>query len=270
MKIIEEFMRGKISEELCEDSYVITESFAAVIDGVTSKSDFRYEGKTTGKLAAEIVKGVIEQMPEDITVDRMVERINQRMEEVYREIDFPYDRGELGMQAACIVYSDFYREIWMIGDCQALVDGKFYENPKKSDILLSEVRAMLITAQIREETGTVLSDISADVRKTILPWGLKATIFANDDSTEYGYSVINGKKIPQTLIPVISLGEGCHEIVLTSDGYPEVAGTLALTEEKLADVLKNDPECYLNYRSTKGLAKGGKSFDDRTYIRFTI
>lgn len=53
MKIIESKTEGKSPGRLSEDILVIMPDFIAVIDGVTPKSNFTYEGKSTGRLAAE-------------------------------------------------------------------------------------------------------------------------------------------------------------------------------------------------------------------------
>ena len=63
ISIIEVFCKGKSANKVCEDLYAISDSFVAVIDGVTSKSDFLVNGKTTGRLAAGIIKDVVEAMP---------------------------------------------------------------------------------------------------------------------------------------------------------------------------------------------------------------
>ena len=57
---MEEYKEGKAGEKECEDELFLSKHFVAVIDGVTSKSDFRYQGKTTGKLAAETIRFVFE------------------------------------------------------------------------------------------------------------------------------------------------------------------------------------------------------------------
>lgn len=54
MKIIESKTEGKSPGRLSEDILVIMPDFIAVIDGVTPKSNFTYEGKSTGRLAAEL------------------------------------------------------------------------------------------------------------------------------------------------------------------------------------------------------------------------
>lgn len=63
MEILETFCKGKSIQSPCEDAYVITDSYVAVIDGVTSKSDFILNGKTTGKLAADTISSIIEKLP---------------------------------------------------------------------------------------------------------------------------------------------------------------------------------------------------------------
>ena len=273
IKILETFKKGKVNERLCEDAFFQSENYIAVIDGVTSKTDFLYHGKTTGKLASEIIYRVLETLRGDEPLREIVERVHGEITAFYAQIDFPSDRGEKGLQAACVIYSAFYREIWMIGDCQAVVDGEVYLNPKKSDVVLSEMRSLILSTleQERRNTAGLYREEWEEhdaAREIILPWILRATIYANDDTTEYGYSVFNGQAIPESLIKVIRLREGAHEVILTSDGYPEVKETLRKTEENLKEILIHDPGCYKKYLSTKGVKKGQTSFDDRTYVRF--
>ena len=266
IKILETFKQGKINQELCEDAFFISDAYVAVIDGVTSKSDFRYEGKTTGKLAEEIIYRVFETLKGEESLQRIIEQINREYESFYQRVDFPYNRAERGLQAACVIYSSRCRQIWMIGDCQASVDGRVYLNTKKSDEILADVRSLILS--IRDKEGGTEGDQEA--RDIILPWILKSTSYANDDTSEYGYSVLNGQEIPDRLIKTISLDDQAHEIILTSDGYPKVKETLRASEGYLEQILKDDPGCYRRYRSTKGIREGQSSFDDRTYVRFTV
>ena len=54
-QIVESFLKGKHAETDNEDAIFINPAFAAVIDGATSKSDFRKNGKTTGQWAVQCV-----------------------------------------------------------------------------------------------------------------------------------------------------------------------------------------------------------------------
>lgn len=273
IKILETFKKGKVNDLLCEDALYQSDHYIAVIDGVTSKTDFLHDGKTTGKLASEIIYHVFESLHGNEAMAEVVERINHEIMAFYDHIDFPYDKGEKGLQAACVIYSSFFREIWMIGDCQAVVDGNVYLNPKKSDVILSEMRSLILSTLEQERRGPAARyqeerEDYDTAREIILPWILRATIYANDDTTEYGYSVFNGQAIPENLIKIIRLGGGEHEVILTSDGYPEVKENLTKSEESLKEILIQDPGCYKKYLSTKGVKKGQTSFDDRTYVRF--
>lgn len=273
IKILESVRIGKMNEELCEDELFLSEHYIAVIDGVTSKSDFLYEGKTTGKLAAEIIFRVLNNLHGKEDIEEIIEQVNQEFALFYEKTLFHESRREKGLQATCVIYSSYRRKIWMIGDCQAVVDGKIHLNPKKSDTVLSQMRSLVLHTLKMEasneptETNLEEHDVARDL---ILPWILRVTVYANQENTEYGYSVMNGERIPSSLIKTISLDEQEHEIILTSDGYPEVCKTLEESEACLQKLLEQDPGCYKKYLSTKGLKKGQNSFDDRTYIRFLV
>lgn len=108
MKVVEHFIKGKKGLEKCEDALFISEHFVAVIDGVTSKSDFTYNGKTTGKLAAELIKEQLECLEEDATIQTFLAKVNRCFDAFYNRISFPYEKSEKGLQAVCVVYSRWH------------------------------------------------------------------------------------------------------------------------------------------------------------------
>ena len=59
-------------------------------------------------------------------------------------------------------------------------------------------------------------------------------------------------------------------MVLASDGYPCLCDTLAESERLLSDLLHSDPLCIGTHCATKGWMEGSFSFDDRSYISFTV
>ena len=266
MEIIETFRKGKSPEKVCEDLYAITDSFVAVIDGVTSKSDFRSNGKTTGRLAAEIIKSVIQTMPRDITLKGFLAAVNEHFTRMCDEYPYLKNNRDKGMQAVCAIYSDYYREIWMIGDCQVMVDGREYRNNKPSDEILSNMRSLVISCMRSDHTEQESMDAA---RSIVLPWILESTKFANRADSPYGFALINGEEIPDSLIRKIALDSLDHEIILASDGYPFLKNTLAESEHCLKQTMLTDPACC-TFLSTKALCKCDDSFDDRTYIRFVI
>lgn len=270
MHIIEHSCIGKSETKLCEDVCVISDNFIAVIDGVTSKSNFLYDGNTTtGRLAANIIRNVIERSHKEISLLELLDSFNSAFAQQSKQIPFLQNNSEKGLQAVCAVYSDYWREIWIIGDCQVMVDGTLYHNPKKSDSLLSKMRSFIIDCLVADNPNIPIEQHLSTARNAILPWIVKSTQFANNSSSEYGYALINGSPIPQSLIQKIKIDHSRHEIVLASDGYPILEKTLALSEARLQTLLENDPSCQ-SFPSTKALEPGNRSFDDRSYIRFMI
>lgn len=271
MRIIEKFIKGKKSQETCEDALVYNDNFVAVIDGVSSKSNYSYDGMTTGKISSNIVKNVIYNMDGKIGLNEFIDLVNSEYDSFYKNNSFDLDVSKHGLQSMSVVYSDYQKKIWLIGDCIAVVNGVTYENPKKSDIVLSELRSMLINAyllrnNLEESQYFNNGDLA---RKEIEPLILEGTIFANKENSERGYSVLNGEKIPNKLIRIISVKDG-DEVVLASDGYPKVFTNLEESEKNLKLILDKDLYCYKLYKSTKGVKENNLSFDDRTYIRFEV
>ena len=172
----------------------------------------------------------------------------------------------------------------MVGDCQAIIDGKLYENGKPYEQEIARKRVELI------EQG--LSP--AEARKQIELLLIKAMLSGQNQT----YTVIDGFPIYREGVKVVSVSDSCSvqdsvsasdsvpcsdsvsasgtisvsssEIVLASDGYPFLEPTLAASEAALLHLIAHDPQCIHDFIATKGLVAGNKSFDDRTYIRFRV
>ena len=84
------------------------------------------------------------------------------------------------------------------------------------------------------------------------------------------YAVIDGFPIPQQHVRVITLDFQPWEIVMATDGYPFLKPTLAASEERLAWQREHDPLNIGDFKTTKAFLPGNSSFDDRSYIRFSI
>lgn len=263
MKIIEKFIKGKKNNEaLCEDMLFVGENFFAVADGVTAKSERLFNGRSGGKAAAEAVCSVLEKMPWDTDAFNATELFTKSVAELYE------DEPDGSAAAGIIVFSRARNEIWSIGDCQAIINGSFFSHEKEIDRILSDVRSVVLEAELRKgATARELSEKDAG-RAFILPVLRMQHIFANSDGA-FSYGVINGSLVPENKIIVYKVSEG-DEIILASDGYPKLFGTLEESEKYLQRELSENPLCIGEYRSTKGLQKGCSSFDDRTYIRFKV
>ena len=122
---------------------------------------------------------------------------------------------------------------------------------------------MLLRSGLKED------DLKKDDRsRSLILDELKLQQNLENVDDEYGYSVFssqgNVKNVYVTDVPPGS------EVVLASDGYPELFGTLEESEARLNELIRVDPLCYKFYKSTKGLMENCTHFDDRTYIRFRV
>ncbi|MBP5277990.1 MAG: hypothetical protein J6Z18_05835 [Prevotella sp.] len=267
MRIIESQTTGKRSQETCEDGIVVNENFIAVIDGSTSKSlnPFSSE-KSNGRLAMELIHDMIQSMPSQINCDGFCRAVTEGLQEFYdyKGVDIRHleENPTERLTASCIVYSVFHQEIWMIGDCQCMVDGHFYDNPKPTEHANAVKRSIFIKDAL--DNGKTVEDfqLKDEGRTLILP-----DIIAGCQLQNRSYSVFDGFPVLMDHVRMIPCKE-CKEIVLASDGYPFLKPKLEESEKALRELLAVDPLCVEKYIATKGLMKGNNSFDDRAYIRF--
>ena len=294
MKIIESSIIGKKSQEACEDGMVVTDDFIAVIDGSTSKTPKHLNpDMKNGRYAMMLISEYIrEELKADASVDDFCQGVTAYIyNKVYEKLGVEErlkEHPEERLTASAILYSRTRNEVWMVGDCQAIIDGKLYENGKPYEEKIARKRVELI------EQG--LSP--AEARKQIEPLLIKAMLSGQNQN----YTVIDGFPIYREGVKVVSVSDSCSvsdsvpisdscsvqdsvscsesasvsgtvpasssEIVLASDGYPFLKPTLAASEAALAEQIANDPQNIRSFIATKGIVDGNKSFDDRTYIRF--
>ena len=296
MKIIESSIIGKKSPEACEDGLVVTDDFIAVIDGSTSKTPKHLNpDMKNGRYAMMLISEYIrEELKADASVDDFCQGVTAYIyNKVYEKLGVEErlkKHPEERLTASAILYSRIRNEVWMVGDCQAIIAGKLYENGKPYEEKIARKRVELI------EQG--LSP--AEARKQIEPLLIKAMLSGQNQT----YTVIDGFPIYREGVKVVSVPDSCSvqdpvscsdscsvqdtvscsdsasasdtipssssEIVLASDGYPFLKPTLAASEAALAEQIANDPQNIHSFIATKGIVEGNKSFDDRTYIRFSV
>ena len=288
MKIIESSIIGKKSPEACEDGMVVTDDFIAVIDGSTSKTPKHLNpDMKNGRYAMMLISEYIrEELKADASVDDFCQGVTAYIyNKVYEKLGVEErlkEHPEERLTASAILYSRTRNEVWMVGDCQAIIGGKLYENGKPYEEKIARKRVELI------EQG--LSP--AEARKQIEPLLIEAMLSGQNQT----YTVIDGFPIYREGVKVVSVSDSSSvqdpvpasdsvpcsdsasasgtisvsssEIVLASDGYPFLEPTLAASEAALAEQIANDPQNIHSFIATKGIVEGNKSFDDRTYIRF--
>lgn len=289
MKIIESSIIGKKSPEACEDGMVVTDDFIAVIDGSTSKTPKHLNpDMKNGRYAMMLISEYIrEELKANASVDEFCQGVTAYIyNKVYEKLGVEErlkKHPEERLTASAILYSRTRNEVWMVGDCHAIIAGKLYENGKPYEEKIARKRVELI------EQG--LSP--AEARKQIEPLLIEAMLSGQNQT----YTVIDGFPIYREGVKVVSVSDSSSvqnsvpasdsvpcsdsasasgtipssssEIVLASDGYPFLKPTLAASEAALAEQIANDPQNIRSFIATKGIVEGNKSFDDRTYIRFS-
>lgn len=289
MKIIESSIIGKKSQEACEDGMVVTDDFIAVIDGSTSKTPKHLNpDMKNGRYAMMLISEYIrEELKADASVDDFCQGVTAYIyNKVYEKLGVEErlkEHPEERLTASAILYSRTRNEVWMVGDCQAIIAGKLYENGKPYEEKIARKRVELIAQGLSP----------AEARKQIEPLLIEAMLSGQNQT----YTVIDGFPIYREGVKVVSVSDSSSvqdsvpasdsvpcsdsasasdtipfsssEIVLASDGYPFLKPTLAASEAALAEQIANDPQNIRSFIATKGIVEGNKSFDDRTYIRFS-
>ena len=266
VSIIESFICGKKGvPELCEDIISVTDGFIAVIDGVTSKSDRLYNGKSGGRDGAELVSEAISSLDRNSDCQEALDLIDLAIAKEYCGELPPPDKR---IQACAIIYSVEKRQVWCYGDCQLMINGVFYDHTKMIDRVTSSLRAFVIECYLKNG-GSPEALAERDVgREAIMPYLKEQASLANLEGT-FGYPVLDGSGICSKMVKVYNVNIG-DEIILASDGYPRLCPTLEESERAIFETLETDPLAIKENMQTKMMKKGDLSFDDRTYIRFKI
>ena len=275
MEIIEQNLVAKNPKKKSEDGIVVTNDFIAVIDGSTSKSQYRHSlFSSNGRYAMQLVSRYIRRMPKESDCSQFMKGVTAYIRKHYKKsmlprlVEHPEDR----LTASVVVFSRLQREIWMIGDCQCLlIDGEhpmaecqFFDNPKPAEAELAKMRAEEVERQLAN--GKTIDDLLRNdtARPVIIPRMIETMHQQN-----ITYSVVDGFPIDTRHIKIITLDFRPWEIVLASDGYPFLYPSLKESEEALQHQRQCDPlNISPHFQATKAFHPDYNSFDDRTYIRF--
>lgn len=268
MEIIEQNLVPKNPKKKSEDGIVVTNDFVAVIDGSTSKTSYRHSLlRTNGRYAMQLTARYISRMPKTTTCEQFLTGVTAYIRKHYRKsmLQRLAEHPEERLTCSAAIFSRVSREVWLVGDCQCLIGGEYYDNPKPYEAELAAMRAEEAKRQMAE--GKTQDELLQNdtARSVIIPRMLETMHQQN-----VTYSVIDGFHIPREHVRVITLDFRPWQLVLASDGYPFLCPTLAESESRLRQQRENDPLNIGDFQATKGFHPDQNSFDDRSYIRLSV
>ena len=147
INVMESKLAGKGKPEKCEDGIVVTNHYVAVVDGSTGKTSYRhFHGASNGRMAMLMITSFIAtHASPDMTLSEFCHALTLYIRQVYRITDVmaqmkahPEDR----LTASVALYSCKHNSVWLIGDCQAIVDGQYYSNSKPSEYYCCPLKKM--------------------------------------------------------------------------------------------------------------------------------
>jgi len=131
-----------------DDDIYVGENFAAVIDGVSHKSSIEINGKKIkiANIITEALRKIDRPTAPDyaktLEMKEFIQYINMYIRKYCERINYPIE--EKPLEATGVIYSKYHNEIWSIGDCRAIYDGKTVQNDLKIDNIYIQIRTALI------------------------------------------------------------------------------------------------------------------------------
>jgi len=248
----------------------VTEHHVAVIDGSTSKSAVQMDKRMkNGRLAMLLISEAISTLPPDIDLEGFCQIVTQHLRTYYDAHGVSIERlrthPEERLTASVGIYSLHHDEVWLVGDCQCLTGGRYYDNPKPEEAAIAARRARHIEAMLSSGAATIESLRSHDMARDLIVGDIVQTCHRQN----VDFAVVDGFEMAREKVVIVK-ADPTHDIILATDGYPFLHDTLTASEAALAAQLSSDPLCYRGFQATKGMMAGNRSFDDRCYVRFRV
>ena len=267
MQIIESFVQGKRKDQsLCEDGFVVTPHFAAVIDGSTSK----IEGRHGGREAMTLIKEALHDLPADACKSEMLSAFTK----ILAKHNLHEAKANAAYRLTCsaVIYSAAHRVVWMVGDCQCRWNGQTHTNPKLVDKVLTEARCDALNYLLNH--GHTAQELRQhDLGRAFILNELRMqTNFQNspEEFNPFSYTVFDGMPINNDKVKEWHITPHTTVLILASDGYPILCDTLSESETELQRLLQKDPLCMNENAGTKCWIAGNNSFDDRCYLKILL
>jgi hypothetical protein len=244
-----------------------------VVDGATDKSGLPYtwagETVTSGRFATLVVAAALADLdtaPAPPTATQAVTHLSACLDAAVLA-QRPGIARHHRPACALVVYSEPHREVWSVGDCSWAADGVEHRGGKHVDDLTADVRAAVTEAHLEDGWSTEQLAATDPGRAAIQGVLEQQGMFANRLHA-LGYGAVNGTAVPAAYLHVHDVRDA-RVLTLASDGYPEILGTRAASDRRLAELLGEDPLCIGALRGPKSAA-GPEAYDDRTWLQLRL
>ena len=215
-----------------DDSIYIGKDYAAVIDGVSHKSTIK---TPNGEIKiAEIITKAIEKIDgttyaEILDFNEFVKYVNRYIANYLEKHNMPEKIGE--MEATGVIYSKHKNQIWLVGDCRAIYDGKIVKNPLKIDDVVIDIRVQLVKALM--EAGFSEQELEEnDISKQIITKPELLSKYIKDKKAQERITEYRTQRIKQALLECGFSEKDIEELDLITTYY---------NPRTLQAYLKNNP-----------------------------
>ena len=285
-EIQESFSLGKYQEPAGGgDRLVRGPRFVGILDAATEKfgNTWRVNGaEMSGEQAiATLLERHLSQRTDDLS--SVLRDVQRELGVIGFASGINLAQAGASPQASFVLYDSEAKGIYQLGDCSygIVTDQGFhaFSQERLVDRLGASKRARVLRALLSDGGRSFSGDPG---RAAILEELREAATLANADPLRFSphdrlygvpkmdlvYSVFDMTSKPN--LTTVAIPREARAIVLSSDGYPKLCATLQESEEYLQRSLAQDPMRINDHPSTKGVAPGAVSYDDRSYLKLAL
>ena len=269
IEIVERFTCGKRPPHN-EDRIIVTDRHVAVIDGASDPTGLQVAGTSGGAWVAQTTADAIAQLPAAATAQDMATAVTAAV----RAGLAAHAPDRLALDARrpfchLVVYSPARQELWRLGDGHFRIDQHTHLGSKEVDDIAYRFRRAVLTALLA--AGADPAELARTDPGTAAATALYAEQHHLQNRPAHSpltYGCVDGTDVDPAHLEIVPV-PAVTEIVLASDGYPDLTGTLADAEAALAAAAAADPLSVHEplWRFGKGVPPGCVAPDDRTWVR---
>lgn len=260
MKIVEQGLFAEHPQPVyCEDGICLMDDAVLVIDGITVKRHgLAWNEKYGGRLAMEVLREAFRNCHSRKDPAGLVEELNQALA-FYNQGRDSNDQ----MKASILLYSEVSHQVISYGNCPCLLAGVPHQ---QTNVWLARyaARRAEILKQALQDGHTVEELLQDDPGRQAIHQDLHE--LEVHENTPDGFAVLNGRHLHAPFLQTWQVQAG-EEIVLGTDGWPQLCGSLAETQKRYEETLQKDPLCIDLWPLAKGPLPGNTRVDDAAYVR---